>query len=61
MGQKINPISLRLGIVRGWDSNWYGGNTFSEKLVEDHKMKPLNEGTKFLVFTLEVKDGKQRP
>ena len=26
MGQKVNPISNRLGIIRGWDSNWYGGN-----------------------------------
>jgi small subunit ribosomal protein S3 len=39
MGQKINPISLRLGIVRGWDSNWYGGKSFSEKLVEDQKIR----------------------
>jgi small subunit ribosomal protein S3 len=39
MGQKINPISLRLGIVRGWDSAWYGGKTFSEKLVEDQKIR----------------------
>ncbi len=35
MGQKINPNSLRLGIIRGWDSNWFGGKDFSEKLVED--------------------------
>lgn len=39
MGQKINPVGLRLGIVRGWDSNWYGGKTFSEKLVEDQKIR----------------------
>ncbi|MCG8386145.1 MAG: 30S ribosomal protein S3, partial [Cytophagales bacterium] len=26
MGQKVNPVALRLGIVRGWDSAWYGGN-----------------------------------
>ncbi|MBX2961800.1 MAG: 30S ribosomal protein S3 [Cyclobacteriaceae bacterium] len=39
MGQKINPVGLRLGIVRGWDSNWYGGNTFSDKLVEDQKIR----------------------
>jgi small subunit ribosomal protein S3 len=39
MGQKVNPISLRLGIVKGWDSNWYGGKTFSEKLVEDEKIR----------------------
>ncbi len=39
MGQKVNPIGFRLGIVRGWDSNWYGGKTFSDKLVEDHKIR----------------------
>jgi len=39
MGQKVNPISLRLGIIRGWDSNWYGGNNYSEKIVEDHKIR----------------------
>lgn len=39
MGQKVNPISLRLGIIRGWDSNWFGGNNFAEKLVEDEKIR----------------------
>jgi len=39
MGQKANPIGLRLGIVRGWDSNWYGGRNFTDKLVEDHKIR----------------------
>lgn len=39
MGQKVNPISLRLGIVRGWDSNWYGGKSFESKLVEDKKIR----------------------
>ena len=39
MGQKINPVSLRLGIVKGWDSNWYGGKTFSDKLIEDEKIR----------------------
>jgi small subunit ribosomal protein S3 len=39
MGQKVNPVGLRLGIVRGWESNWYGGKTFSDKLVEDHKIR----------------------
>ena len=28
MGQKVNPISNRLGIIRGWDSNWYGGKNY---------------------------------
>jgi len=39
MGQKVNPIGLRLGIIRGWDSNWYGGSTFADKLVEDEKIR----------------------
>src|SRR5574344_1031975 len=39
MGQKVNPIGLRLGIVRGWDSNWFGGKNFSDKLVEDDKIR----------------------
>ena len=39
MGQKTNPISNRLGIIRGWDSNWYGGKNFSTKLVEDTKIR----------------------
>jgi small subunit ribosomal protein S3 len=39
MGQKTNPIGNRLGIIRGWDSNWYGGNNYSDKLVEDEKIR----------------------
>lgn len=39
MGQKVNPISLRLGIVRGWESNWYGGKNFADKLIEDEKIR----------------------
>ena len=39
MGQKVNPISNRLGIIRGWDSNWYGGKNFADKLIEDTKIR----------------------
>lgn len=39
MGQKVNPISNRLGIIRGWDSNWYGGKNYADKLIEDHKIR----------------------
>lgn len=39
MGQKVNPIGLRLGIIKGWDSNWYGGRNFSEKLIEDQNIR----------------------
>ena len=39
MGQKVNPISNRLGIVRGWDSNWYGGKDFGDSILEDSKIR----------------------
>ena len=39
MGQKANPIGNRLGIIRGWDSNWYGGRKYADKLVEDEKIR----------------------
>ncbi len=39
MGQKVNPTAFRLGIIKGWDSNWYGGKNFSEKLVEDFEIR----------------------
>ena len=39
MGQKVNPISNRLGIIRGWDSNWYGGRKYGDSLLEDSKIR----------------------
>ena len=39
MGQKVNPISNRLGIIRGWDSNWYGGKNYGDSLLEDSKIR----------------------
>mgnify|MGYP000604458695 CR=1 FL=1 len=39
MGQKVNPIANRLGIIRGWDSNWYGGKSYAQKLIEDTKIR----------------------
>lgn len=39
MGQKTNPIGNRLGIIRGWDSSWYGGKDFGQKVVEDEKIR----------------------
>ncbi len=39
MGQKTNPVSNRLGIIRGWDSNWYGGNKYGDTLLEDSKIR----------------------
>lgn len=39
MGQKTNPIANRLGIIRGWDSNWFGGKNAANNLVEDEKIR----------------------
>ena len=39
MGQKTNPIGNRLGIIRGWDSNWYGGNDYGDRIAEDAKVR----------------------
>jgi small subunit ribosomal protein S3 len=39
MGQKINPIGNRLGIIKGWDSNWFGGKTTPLKIEEDYKIR----------------------
>lgn len=39
MGQKVNPISNRLGVIRGWDSNWYGGKKYGDTILEDSKLR----------------------
>jgi small subunit ribosomal protein S3 len=39
MGQKCNPIGNRLGFIKGWDSNWYGGNNYGDKILEDDKIR----------------------
>jgi small subunit ribosomal protein S3 len=39
MGQKTNPIGNRLGIIRGWESNWYGGKKFGNMIAEDEKIR----------------------
>ncbi|MBU2807092.1 MAG: 30S ribosomal protein S3 [Acidithiobacillus sp.] len=39
MGQKTNPIGLRLGIIKNWNSRWYGKGDFQEKLLEDIKVR----------------------
>ena len=39
MGQKVNPISNRLGVIRGWDSNWYFGKKYGDILLEDAKLR----------------------
>lgn len=39
MGQKTNPIGFRLGVIRGWDSNWYTDGSYADKLVEDEEIR----------------------
>ena len=39
MGQKTNPIGNRLGIIRGWESNWYGGKNYGDRIAEDYKIR----------------------
>ena len=39
MGQKTNPVGNRLGIIRGWESNWYGGKDFGNMIAEDDKIR----------------------
>ena len=51
MGQKTNPIGNRLGIIRGWESNWYGGNDYGDKLAEDTRFVNISmQDCKKLVF-----------
>ncbi len=39
MGQKTNPIGNRIGIIRGWESNWFGGNNYGDKIAEDKSIR----------------------
>lgn len=39
MGQKTNPIGNRIGFIQGWQSNWYGGDNYADKIIEDDKIR----------------------
>ncbi len=39
MGQKVNPIGFRVGVIRGWESNWYESKSYAVKLQEDEKLR----------------------
>ncbi|MGK9368032.1 30S ribosomal protein S3 [Melioribacter sp. Ez-97] len=39
MGQKTHPIGFRVGIIRGWESNWFENKSYAPKLMEDHKLR----------------------
>lgn len=41
MGQKTNPIGNRLGFIHGWESNWYGGDNYRDKIVEDDQIRSI--------------------
>ena len=39
MGQKVNPIGLRLGIIKTWESRWYAGKNYADYILEDYKIR----------------------
>ena len=39
MGQKVNPIGLRLGIVKTWESRWYAGKNYADYIIEDYNIR----------------------
>jgi small subunit ribosomal protein S3 len=39
LGQKVNPISLRLGIVKTWESRWYAGKNYADYIIEDYNIR----------------------
>jgi len=39
LGRKVNPVGLRLGIVKTWESRWYGGKNYAGYVLEDHKIR----------------------
>lgn len=39
MGQKVNPIGLRLGIVKTWESRWYADKKYSDYILEDYRLR----------------------
>jgi len=39
LGQKVNPIGLRVGVIRGWESNWFENKSYANKLIEDKQLR----------------------
>ncbi|MBD2844718.1 30S ribosomal protein S3 [Paenibacillus sp. IB182496] len=39
MGQKVNPVGLRIGVIRDWESKWYAGKDFGDLLLEDVRIR----------------------
>lgn len=44
MGQKVNPVGLRIGVIRDWESKWYAGKDFGTLLMEDVKIREYLKG-----------------
>ena len=42
MGQKVNPIGIRLGIIKDWNSKWFAGKRYAEFLIQDIKLRSEN-------------------
>ena len=64
MGQKVNPVGLRVGVNRDWDSKWYASDKeFATFLHEDIKVRELPEKTSILPtnhFIVEDEDGTKK-
>ncbi|GGD03424.1 30S ribosomal protein S3 [Thalassobacillus devorans] len=43
MGQKVNPVGLRVGVIRDWESKWYAGKDYADLLHEDIKIREYIE------------------
>ena len=48
MGQKVNPNGMRIGIIKGWDSNWYADKYYEKFLLEDIKIREFIKEKLFL-------------
>ena len=44
MGQKVNPHGLRVGVIKGWESNWFADKDYEKFLLEDIKIRELPSG-----------------
>lgn len=60
MGQKTNPIGNRLGIIRGWDSNWFADKDYALKVVEDEKIRAYLRARRPKTVTMDVRE-RNRP
>ena len=55
VGQKVNPIGLRIGIIRDWESKWYAGKDYADLLHEDLKIREYIEKRLMILLYLKLK------